>query len=249
MRDWYLKGYISKDAATTSEIGSQLYMEGKVFSYMCSMVLETGDGPYEQTGLSAITFDTYALALDKPAINSTVGFYAQGINPNSKHPEAAMKWMNLLYSDADMLNTLYFGAEGVHWVKNPNGTIRYADGIEPGNTGWDTAFNWLFGDSTLAYVFDSASDDPDYNKKIIKQNEAVPISAAFGFAFDAEPVITQYSSVMNTTQMYEKSLECGIVDPKKELPKFIQALKDAGIDDVIAEKQRQLDEWLIANGK
>ncbi len=30
------------------------------------------------------------------------------------------------------------------------------------------------------------------------------------------------------------------------LPVFQQALKDAGVDTIIAEKQRQLDEWLAA---
>ncbi len=247
MREWYLKGYISKDAAATSEIGSQLYREGKVFSYMCSMVLETGDGPYEQKGLSTITYPTYALALDKPAINSSIGFYALGINPNSKHAEAAMKWINLLYEDENYINTLYYGVENTHWAKNENGTIRYAEGIEAGNTGWDTAFSWLVGDSTLGFVFDSASDNPDYNKQIAQQNETAPLSVAFGFVFDPDPVITQYTNVSNVMQQYQKALECGAVDPEVELPKFVQALKDAGMDAVVAEKQKQLDEWLQAN--
>lgn len=247
MRDWYQKGYISKDAAATSEIGSQLYREGKVFSYMCSMVLETGDAPYEQTGLSAITYPTYALALDKPAVNSSIGFYALGINPNSKHAEASMKWINLLYNDQDFINTLYYGVENTHWVKNANGTIHYADGIEAGNTGWDTPFSWLVGDGTLGYVFDSSSDDPDYNKKQAKQNETATLSVAFGFVFDPDPVITQYTNISNVMQQYEKALECGAVDPEVELPKFIQALKDAGMDAVVAEKQKQLDAWLLEN--
>jgi len=37
------------------------------------------------------------------------------------------------------------------------------------------------------------------------------------------------------------------VDVDSVLPEFRQALKDAGIDKVIAEKQRQLDEWLAGN--
>lgn len=222
LHDWYKKGFVSKDAAATSEIGSQIYQEGKLFSYMSSMVLDTGSEPYEHTGLSQITYPTYALALDKPSINSSMGFYALAISPISKKGEAAMKWINLLYSNKDMLNTLYFGVENEHWVKNADGTIKYADGITAGKTGWDTAFSWLVGDSTLGYVFSSASSDPDSNKKYVEQNKAANISKAFGFTFNQDPVITQYTAVSNVIQKYQRALECGAADPQTELPKFIR---------------------------
>lgn len=37
-----------------------------------------------------------------------------------------------------------------------------------------------------------------------------------------------------------------VVDIDETLPVFQQALRDAGIDDIIAEEQRQFDEWLAA---
>ena len=40
---------------------------------------------------------------------------------------------------------------------------------------------------------------------------------------------------------------CGSLDPETELPKFQQSLKDAGIDEIIAEKQKQLDAWAAEN--
>ena len=39
------------------------------------------------------------------------------------------------------------------------------------------------------------------------------------------------------------SVKIKIVDPEVELPKFISKLKVAGIDDIIAEAQKQFDEW------
>lgn len=41
-------------------------------------------------------------------------------------------------------------------------------------------------------------------------------------------------------------LETGSVDLDKELPKFIAAQKSAGLDKVIAVKQKQLDEFLAS---
>ena len=47
-------------------------------------------------------------------------------------------------------------------------------------------------------------------------------------------------------QPYIGMINTGVVDPAEELPLFINDVKAAGIDEVIAENQAQLDEWLGA---
>ena len=42
---------------------------------------------------------------------------------------------------------------------------------------------------------------------------------------------------------YLPSLESGSVDLDTYYPEFIDALKAAGVDEVIADKQQQFDEW------
>ena len=61
--------------------------------------------------------------------------------------------------------------------------------------------------------------------------------------FDTTPVKAEAAAVQAVMDEYRLPLENGVIDPDENLPKFRQALKDAGIDTVIAEKQRQLDEW------
>ncbi|MNP84439.1 hypothetical protein D3C76_1837450 [compost metagenome] len=51
----------------------------------------------------------------------------------------------------------------------------------------------------------------------------------------------------NVIAQYYLPLETGSVDPEEILPQFIAKLKTAGIDKVIAEKQKQLDEWVKSN--
>ena len=43
---------------------------------------------------------------------------------------------------------------------------------------------------------------------------------------------------------YNGALSSGSGDPEELLPQFLEALDDAGIDDVIAAKQEQLDAFL-----
>lgn len=66
------------------------------------------------------------------------------------------------------------------------------------------------------------------------------------FSFDSGAVKTEIAALNNVTNEYRFGLENGEMDPDVYLPKFRQALKEAGIEKVIAEKQAQLDAWAAA---
>lgn len=244
MKAWYEAGYILKDAATTSEVASLTYYDGNLFSYISNQnVFSDKLEPVVHAGLSNITYPTYAIPISDDAIVSseTLGV---GIAANCKHPEAAMKWVNMLFADSDMTTTLNYGVEGVHWQKRDDGCIEYCEGIEPGNSGWETAFNWLMGNSGVSYVFNTVNDDPDYNKKQLEYNKNAEVSFAYGFEFNPEPVEIQMAAVDNVVAKYQRALETGSVDVDEVLPVFLAEMKEAGVDDIIAEAQRQLDEFL-----
>ena len=71
-------------------------------------------------------------------------------------------------------------------------------------------------------------------------------SPAFGFSFDATNVRTQVSSVNNVITQYFNALTNGELDPSTTIDEFNSALESAGLNDIIAEKQAQLDEWLAS---
>jgi putative aldouronate transport system substrate-binding protein len=49
---------------------------------------------------------------------------------------------------------------------------------------------------------------------------------------------------MNVINQYLPGLNCGSLDPDKEILNFVKKLKEAGMDKIVAEKQKQLDAWL-----
>ena len=77
-------------------------------------------------------------------------------------------------------------------------------------------------------------------------NESAVISKAVGFMFDPSPVKSEIAALDSVLAEYRLGLENGELDPEEYLPKFQQALREAGIEKVIAEKQRQLDAWVAA---
>jgi putative aldouronate transport system substrate-binding protein len=44
-------------------------------------------------------------------------------------------------------------------------------------------------------------------------------------------------------------LNCGAVDPDKYAVKLQQKMKEAGAEKIIAEKQKQIDQWKKDNNK
>ena len=87
------------------------------------------------------------------------------------------------------------------------------------------------------------ADGPDIWKDTEEFNDIALMSVAFGFNWNSEDVMTEITACSNVKAKYENALFCGALDPATTIPKFVEELKDAGVDDIIAEKQRQLDEW------
>ena len=103
----------------------------------------------------------------------------------------------------------------------------------------------MFGNGFLAHVWEG--NDVDLWDQTEKFNNEAIISKAMGFTYDPTPVKNEVAALTNVYDQYKMSLEGGVVDPSEVYPQFIERLKQAGIDKVIAEKQRQLDEWAAAN--
>jgi putative aldouronate transport system substrate-binding protein len=78
---------------------------------------------------------------------------------------------------------------------------------------------------------------------MLEENKNSAVSPALGFTFDNSSVSNEESAVLNVINEYLPGLNTGSVDPEVEIPKFIDKLKAAGLDKIIAAKQTQLDAW------
>lgn len=241
MHQWYQAGYFNKDAATSNDMGYSSYMQGKTFCFVNVDTMDDFDKPYDDPHYTA-TVPAYSLSLNKPIISNSVGFYCNSIPTTSPHPDAAMKWLNLMYTDPTAVNMLYYGIEGSDYVKNSDGTVQDAPGVTAANKKWSTDLLWSFGNTDLMYRSKVISED--FNTKIRSMNKNATYSIAFGFNFDTSKVKNAYTAVNNVINQYRRPLECGSVDPATKLPEFIQKLKNANIDQIITEKQNQLNTWV-----
>ncbi|MCM8710044.1 ABC transporter substrate-binding protein [Clostridium sp. SYSU_GA19001] len=243
MRKWYQAGYIKKDIATSKDEGWADMKAGKA-SGMLSTVNVYGE--YTDSISHGVQVVEQAIS---PAYLTTTSIsgHMWSIARNSEKPEKAMQLLDLLYTNAELNNLLIYGIEGKHYVKTSEANvIDYPQGVTATTVGY-SGLNWQFQNMSIAYI--QKGTPADYWTKVKEANAKMIKSPALGFAFDPAPVKTEVAAVTNVINQYKVPLESGTVDPEKVLPEFISKLKAAGMDKIIAEKQKQLDTWAQANKK
>lgn len=244
MRKYYLAGYINKDAATASDDKS------------IKRFVTKGDGqPYaELTWGKDLGYEVVATQImDTQITNASARGALTAINKNSEHPEKAMELLNLINTDQELRNMLNYGIEGVHWEKvettqeekdaaaGKDYIYDYKAKLNPEKQKDYSAPYWVQGGLFNTYVMDNEPLDKWATFK--EFNDASQEAPSFGFDFDLEPVSTQVAGFRNVLDEFGKSLYTGSVDPEEYLPQLQKKLEATGIQDVIDEMQRQIDEW------
>jgi len=241
MYSWNQKGYLSKDAATTTETVTNQVKAGVAFSYMTPLKA----GAVEQDELSTGKDLAAAPLFGDPYITSySINFFTWGIARNSTNPEKTMQVLDYIYGSSDVMNLLNWGIEGKHYkfVDKDKGIITYPDGVSLDNKTWGLNIGWELPNQEIAYVWQG--EDPS---KWTLQHEYIAKakrSKALGFSYDSTKVSNQLTALSNVKTEWYDAIGTGSVDPATAIQKFNDALYAAGLQDVIDEKQAQLDEWL-----
>ena len=94
------------------------------------------------------------------------------------------------------------------------------------------------------------NEDPEKNQLLQDYSaDAIPHpTLGFRYVCPAE-LESQWAAVNNVQDAMNRSLLTGAVDPAVELPKYIENLKAAGLDDIKADVQAQYDAWKAAKGE
>lgn len=238
LRSWYEKGYIMQDIATNNEATASLMLAGRGFGHFTGVYVDAAF-----IASTAYGMEMEAVSFGEPFVSgSNVSTICWAIAHQSEKPDKAMQLLNLLYTDPEVVNMLTYGIEGEHYVKVSDTTIVYPEGMDALNHPYNFGLSYLWGNTFLGYL--PATYAPDYYEKAQVANESALISKALGFTYDNTNVINQIAATYNVVGQYMIVLGTGAVDPDTYLPEFIEKLKAAGMDEIVAEKQAQLDAWM-----
>ncbi len=241
-RKWYKAGYINSDAATSNVFPKEQAKTGKVFMWTDGM--KPGKDKEEE---ASVGFPLTQIELTEPTITTgdTSGAML-AISRSSEKPEVAMQVINLLHSDKFLNNLVNFGIEGKHYVlkDGSDNVISIPAGADANNRTYNPGAQWELGNQFLNFLWDN--EDPKKWDKFKEFNSKGIKSPALGFSLNSEPVKNEIAAVNNVNKQFRPALSAGAVDPAEMISKYQDKLKSAGIDKIIAEKQKQLEAFLAA---
>jgi putative aldouronate transport system substrate-binding protein len=161
------------------------------------------------------------------------------VSSTSKNPERAVQFLELINTDIELYNLLCHGIEGVHYTLDADGYYTTVT-----NTQYNPSEDWMFG--CVYNSIPAAGTDPEKNAKTQELNNSAVTSVLMGFVFNDEKVKTEEANCAAVITEYMPVFAAGLYgdDTDAKYTKFLQALKDAGVDTLIAEKQAQVDAFL-----
>nr|WP_307991767.1 ABC transporter substrate-binding protein [uncultured Niameybacter sp.] len=240
--DWNQAGYTPADPINyDGDIANRDndFKNGKLFSYLISYAPGTAEAATASMG-HGVTF----IPLMDPLFetrNAMAGVLA--ISSQSKHPDKALEFLNLLNTDKYVGTLIRHGIEGQHHsLVGDNRVDKTMGGTLPGDiNGYSYTPGWRFG-TPFNQKWDISY--PENIEELFESYNASAIVAPHnGFSFNTLPVATVITALTNVIDEYGPALETGCVDPKENIPKFLKALEDNGVNTLLKEIETQIHIW------
>jgi len=161
------------------------------------------------------------------------------ISVNSKHKAEALKLLELVNTDPVLRDMMTYGIEGDHfeYVTMPDDNRKAVRRLR---TDWPL-INYQIGNYFILTPENTVP--PGYWDEVRQLNETAFTSYILGFTMDLTPVENEVINCRNTWDRFYTDLKTGASDPDRVLPVVIAELKRKGLDKIIAEAQRQVDEF------
>ena len=188
----------------------------------------------------SVGFELVQIALNQPEIDPAETTGAMVAIPiGAPNKDEAFDFINLLYTDAILLNTIIYGQEGVDFEFVGDGIIEITGGGGHGNS-------WTMGDQFKTYLL--STEAPDKWEQFIAFNEEGWPLPLLGFVPDTSSTdIQTWKAGMDAVRENYGDLFRGYFPVDQVDAEFAKLRSDyeaAGMIELLAEMQGQIDAWL-----
>lgn len=239
-RRWYEAGYINRDAATQTEVSVQIIAANGALG-----TLGAGELGIETSYNNRIGKEMVTVKIADGVVNSgIVQKFVWTIPVTCDEDEAALKFLELTYTDEELVNLINYGIKDEHYVLDDQGRVSLPEGVTAQNNPYNVNSSYLFGSQYLAKVW--STDQADLREVVKELNQNVAVAPLMGFSVNTVPISDEIGQLRNVIDQYRPGLVAGSSDPAVALPEFLAKLEAAGMSTVIAEVQSQVDAF-VAN--
>ncbi len=229
-RRFYEKGLVKPDTLTASDAKAR-FKQGKSFVIISGLKPGACNEMFPD-----VTFEVAQSPVTPVYLNAPTGSML-AISATSKNPYRVMRFIELLYNNKELSNLVVYGIEDKHYTKVGENTIKKIE-----NSGYDmSAQQWMLGNVFNNYLLET--DIPDKYEQFEAFNKSAKAHEAYGFVPNLDSVELQTVSVSGVKSQYRNQALLGSVEPGAVIEEYIKKLKEAGIEDIIAEVNKQFAEF------
>jgi len=241
-RRWYLADYMFKDDVPN--------LDETVKANLCAYDSHV-EKPNQGTDLKArYGQDWIFKSLTDPLILDTGGATAtmNAICATSENPEAAMKVLEMLNTNKDVYRLLAYGIEDKHWVwvDKDLDVVNLPDGKVASESGYWPNTDWMFGNQFNAPYRDIATAEIDAWEQTRRLNNTAIPHILLGYTFDSKPVENEVAQVTAVAAEFCTPVLNGLVDFEGNYETCLEKVEAAGINVVLEEAQKQVDEFMAS---
>ena len=238
-REMYLDGYYSDDLTikynerdSRMQTGQYTWVEGSLGKE--NEIIDTVKANAPDASLKS-----FLLAEEKPRYITATGGEVLCIPQTAPNPSGAMKFVNWLYTSKDNYLLALYGVEGKDYEIVDDRINKLSQN--------DFFYEWMFRNQN--YQMFAPGIDQSYIDIYNSWDDNAVRSKTLGFNFNNEKIKDIETAIKEVGLKDFAAIRSGFVDFDTEYPKAVQDLKEAGIDEYVAEVQRQFDEFLASKGK
>ena len=234
---WYEAGLINPDAATTTDLPYSLH--NPVRSGTAWTGYKGWSNP-ETTGFNVKLVRYIGPNMSRGTQQGSL------IAVNAAAPEenvkAALRYMELLYTDRAFRDLLAYGIEGEHFDYYEDTVIRTQKGSDD-----YLLDNFVTGPAVSASVVSAGKEvlaDPDQWKHVYEEYEHAKQSDTRGFSYDGEKTEAIQAALNAIWDGYYHELVTGTADPDETMKTIADLMYKAGLQEVLDDAQNQFDQYL-----
>ena len=239
------KGYVDPEGSANTLTHDVLVMSGSSKGVLMghSADEESIADMFNNMNTYGATFGAKTIAIGD-LYTDTLGV---GVSYTCKNPDLAARFINLLYTDDFVWNTLIYGVEGQDYVwDEKHEYVDYPEGLDGNTIPYPMMYSCgMIGNGFRGLPFknNNSGSSNEYGKRLMEEAWCPPL---YGFTPTSMNVMNIATAVNVVVEKYNKVLTYGDVNPDEVYPQFISELKQAGIDKLIADYQAQVDEWPVS---
>ena len=234
-RKWMDAGYMYPDSAYDSTGAKELFNQGVLFS-----VFAASEYGVETSWRASSGYDVECYLVGESPLNtSNAQKFGLVLPTTCKEPEAVMKWINLLYTNPDIMNLITWGIEGKSY-EVVDGVAQYIGDADALTSGFHNN-DYKIGNAFLCLPWSGAA--PTFREESLEFFKGAPASNYLGLTVNTSDHESLIAAISAVTDEFHGQM-CGGFYTDDLYQEYLQKLKDAGIDEYIALYQDSIDKFM-----